>query len=981
MLSIGRLAGPRWSAEYYLARQAGCPSDYYLGSGERRGRWIGGGARALGLEGEVSTEPFRALLRGISPDGATVLAEPVLRVDPRGKVPAEPMVDAVRAAGAVVPTSLAEPYQRACRSVDRSRARLSLPDGALRADEAARICRAAGLDPDEVYGPAYAAALIHVEDRVDVRLPGLDLTFSAPKSVSILFGLGAAEVAEQVRAGHEAAVGAALGYLERVAGHALRGHQGDRQRARRVPTQGFVAAAFPHRSNRCGDMQLHDHVVVANLLTGEDGQTSALDSRELYQQARTAGFLYQAALRHELTDRLGVAWTPVVRGSAEIAGVPAPLRRAFSKRRQQIEAAMARAGRSDAHAAQEATLHTRPSKPSVADVVGLRERWAAEAAEHGWGPRDTRGLLGRTEVKPVDPGSLADRLLASTGLTHRKSTFDRRDVLRGIAESLPTGAPLQLIEEHADRLVATNEVVPLLPSAGRRHYSTVDLLATEQKALTLAEALRDAGIAVVPPNARPATRALTSGQQEMVDHLLSAGAGVEVVVGRAGSGKTAGLAAAHRAWSAAGIRVIGTSLAAVTAHRLQTATGIPSSSLARLMLDAQAVDPTTGRAGGLPQDGVLVVDEAGMVGTRMLAELFEMATAARCKVVCVGDPHQLPSLEAGGMFAALAKRLGAVELSDNLRQAAPWEQAALTSIRDGDVATGLRAYVDQGRVHTTDTAPAIRERIVSDWYAARATASEGVAMIAIRREDVRALNTAARARLVDDGRLGRPELAVDDDHLGERSFAPGDEVVVLTNTYRLGLHNGSRGTVAEVDPDAATVTIRDAAGVDRVLDRRLVADRLDHAYAMTCHKAQGLTVDVALLYGTAALSREAGYVGLSRGRQGNHMYAVADELDRALQGGSVAEETDDLPRHREAAAPTAGLAGLAAAIPPLVDALSRSATQELAIDAVPSVELLAGRLAALRTRQVSRSRERRDGSWTAGRQVAAYDTVDHVVAR
>ncbi len=979
MLSIGRLSAPRWSAEYYLNQQAGCPSDYYLGSGERRGRWIGGGAEALGLVGEVSDDAFRALLRGCSPDGQTLLVEPVLRVHPRGKVPVEPLVDAVRAAGTVVPSSLADNYQRACRSVDLARARLSRPDSSLRADEAGRICRAAGLEPNKVYGPAYAASLTHVDERVDVRLPGLDLTFSAPKSVSILYGLGAADVAEQVRAGHEAAVIAAVGYLERVAGHALRGHQGDHRKARRVPTHGFVAAAFQHRSNRCGDMQLHDHVVVANLLTGEDGRISALDTRELYQQARTAGFLYQAALRHELTGRLGVAWTPVVRGSAEIAGVPPTLRRTFSKRRQQIEAAMSRSGRNDPQAAQGATLRTRPDKPHHVEAGGLRARWAAEAAEHGWTDQDTNRLLGKADGAPTDVVAVADRLLAPTGLTFRQSTFDRRDVLRGIAESLPTGAPVEQIERHADGLVRANEVVPLIPSAGRRRYSTAELLVTEQRALALADGLRHAGVAVVDPRTSTNGAGLTADQQQVINQLLTSGAGVDVVVGPAGSGKTAALRAAHEAWTRAGIPVIGASLAAITAHRLQTATGILSSSLARLMMDARALDPTTRSAGGLPHGGVLVVDEAGMVGTRVLAELLEMAAEARCKLVCVGDPHQLPSLEAGGMFAALAARLPAAHLARNMRQVEGWEQKALSSIRDGDVADGLREYVGHHRVHCADSAIELKRQMVEHWLAARGAAAGEVTMIALRRDDVRDLNVVARARLQRDGRLGGPPLTVDDARLGERTFAVGDEVVVLANSYRLNLHNGSRGTVVAVDPVEGALTMRDEAGVDRVLNGRLVADRLDHAYALTCHKAQGLTVDVALLYGAAALTRESGYVGLSRGRRENHIYAAAEDVDYALAAG--VQETDDLPSDR-ARDDIRISEDENNAVPVLLDALSRSSAQHLASGVLPAEHALGDRLAALRQRQARRTPQQpQTGTWSAGRGAAAQDELYQAVER
>ncbi len=422
MLSIGRLNGPRWSAEYYIARQAGCPADYYTGSGERRGVWIGSGAHALGLTGEIDEAQFRALLAGRSPDGAAQWMAPVWRVDPRGKLPVQPLVAA--AANVAVDSDdsrVSETLERARRLADRA-LRSVHAHATIRADRAGLACAALGLDPRAVFGPAYNAALAHIDERVDVRLPGLDLTFSAPKSVSVLYGLAPDTTSEQVRLGHEAAVAQALGYLERVAGHALRGHQGDGVSATRVRTQGFVAAAFGHRSNRCGDPQLHTHVVVANMVLDEHGRASALDSRELYRQARTAGFLYQAALRAELTRRLGVAWGPVTRGHAEIAGVPDKLRTVFSKRRKQIEEVLAELHEQSPRAAQHATLATRPAKETGAPAQPLRERWADEAREAGVAPESLSACLGRAssdDARCPAVDEAASTLLTPSGLTRR----------------------------------------------------------------------------------------------------------------------------------------------------------------------------------------------------------------------------------------------------------------------------------------------------------------------------------------------------------------------------------------------------------------------------------------------------------------------------------------------------------------------------------------------------------------------------------
>src|SRR3954469_22262116 len=183
------------------------------------------------------------------------------------------------------------------------------------------------LDLDGRVGEDEFIALLHgrmsqlkeVEaNRTARSIRGFALTFSAPKSVSVLYGVSGIDISAAVRDAHDDAVRQALGYLEREAcwtrrrsGRELRGLRGD----------DFEGHAFRHRSSRAGDPQLHTHAVVENVVRA-DGSWSALDGRALYARARTAGFLYQAALRDQLSDRLGVSWTPVERGVGEVGGMP-----------------------------------------------------------------------------------------------------------------------------------------------------------------------------------------------------------------------------------------------------------------------------------------------------------------------------------------------------------------------------------------------------------------------------------------------------------------------------------------------------------------------------------------------------------------------------------------------------------------------------------------------------------------------------------
>src|SRR4051794_14674133 len=221
---------------------------------------------------------------------------------------------------------------------------------------------------------------------------GFDLTFKAPKSVSILYGVGDDAVSRDAREAHDHAVGEALAYLERNACWTRRGT--NRRDVVRGP--GFVAAAFRHRTSRAGDPALHTHVVVGNV-TQADGRWSSLDARHLYRHAKTAGYLYQAALRAQLSDRLGVRWTVVENGAADVLGVPRELIEHFSRRRSDILEHMAERGERSARAADVAALETRRRKVHPVPVDRLRADWQARAAEHGFGRAQLGALLGRTE--------------------------------------------------------------------------------------------------------------------------------------------------------------------------------------------------------------------------------------------------------------------------------------------------------------------------------------------------------------------------------------------------------------------------------------------------------------------------------------------------------------------------------------------------------------------------------------------------------
>lgn len=774
MLSIGKLT-PERSGYYEQQVQAG-KDEYYTSGREEPGRWAGGAAKVLGLEGEVGALGFRRALEAKDP-----------------------------------------------------------------------------LSGDDLGVPRTSAK----------RLAGLDLCFSAPKSVSVAWALAPPGLAEKVAAAHDNAVAQALGALEAECLRLRRGAGGREV----IRAEGFLGAAFAHRTSRAGDPQVHTHVVVANLGPDGQGRWSALHASPIYHWAKTLGYLYQSALRDELSG-LGFSFGPVGKGAAEIEGVPKEALAAFSGRRASIESSLGASGHSSKKAAEVAALSTRGPKRSVASLGHLRREWQDRAEALGLSRGFVEGLTGHVRAPAPDQRVLHELMLSADGLTANASAFDRRAVLQCLAGSHRDGAPVAALRASADSLSRHPEVVALAAGPhGDRRWSTNELLQVE--AGLLERALRRPDVAgPVPATAlREAVAArptLSDEQRRMVAALTASGAGVQVVVGRAGAGKTYALDAARAAWEASGRRVVGTALAARAAAELEAGAGIPSATLDRLLGDLGRPGPLPGLAPGT----VVVVDEAGMVGTRKLARLLAYAEQSAAQVVLVGDPRQLPEVEAGGAFPALAKALPVVELRENRRQAEAWERDALAELRSGSPRLALTAYQGSGRLHLAPSAEAAREAMTEAWWASYSSGEDAM-MYALRRSDVDDLNARARLRMRAAGLVGEETLEV-----AGKSFAVGDRVVTLRNDHRLGVRNGTLGEVASLEPLFGALVLGDGTYLPAGYLR---GGHLAHAYATTVHKAQGATVDRAFLLGSDRLYREAGYVGMSRGRLANDLFAVSGD--------------------------------------------------------------------------------------------------------
>jgi AAA domain/TrwC relaxase len=708
-----------------------------------------------------------------------------------------------------------------------------------------------------------------------------------------------------------------------------------------VSGQGLLAVGFDHRTSREGDPLVHTHLVIANRVQGPDGRWTAVDGRDLYRHRLAADAIYRATYQRELSRTLGVEWTAAdTHGNRELVGMPKELVRSFSKRTHEIDAELERLtadGRERTPRLVKWTVQAtrKPKEHEAPDT--LYDRWRAEATERGV-DADTlvRQVTGRTAnrvqgrtVSEAATALLFDRLAGPDGLTATASTFARPDLLVALGAGL-VGAGRTELEALADRFLAERAVSVVTDRAvEERRWSTPDLLAVEQRLVENATGRTGGETARVSHQAVGEALAAhpTAGtdQQAMVRDLCQGGQGVAVVVGRAGTGKTFALGIARHAWQLDSYRLLAAAPTGIATMSLQGEGFEDVATCDRLLgeLDRgrEQLDART----------VLVVDEAGMLGSRKLTRLLEHAQQAQAKVVLVGDDRQLAPIDAGGGFRALRLRLGASELTENRRQHQAWEREALELIRSGLVKEAVAAYQAHDRVVAADSKPAATLALLQDWWTAYQQAdhdpTQEVIVLAARRTEVDRLNTACQELLAAQGRLGHQRLQVEDRHL-----AVGDRVVCGHNAIAdLGVANGTRGTITALDQRARTLTIRLDGHDDRevtlprsYLDGRGRGERnrrLDLAYATTGHRAQGLTRGRALVRLTGTEDVNWLYVQLSRACQDTRLYAV---VGPEPQGAGEL----DLPDRDQ---PDGYLQ--------LAQALSRAGGQTLAIDTPSSPDL------------------------------------------
>ena len=505
---------------------------------------------------------------------------------------------------------------------------------------------------------------------------------------------------------------------------------------------------------------------------------------------------------------------------------------------------------------------------------------------------------------------IADPRIALDAITKQQATFTRRDLAMFIHRHSDG-------KEQFDRAMgavqASPEIVALgQDGRGQDRFTSREMIAVEDR-LHRASALmaeRRAHHVSEPEQPRAVVRAqqrglvLTGEQRAAFEHVTE-GRDLGVVVGYAGTGKSALLGVAREAWEDAGYRVQGLALSGIAAENLEGGSGIASRTIASL-------EHQWSQGRELPDArDVLVIDEAGMIGSRQMERLLSAAEKAGAKVVLVGDPEQLQAIEAGAAFRSIAERHSHVEITQVRRQHEDWQRDATRQLATGRTGEALAAYDARGMVHAAETRDRAREDLVERWDRDRlAETGKSRIILTHTNDEVRDLNLAARDRLRRAGTLG-VDVTVQAAR-GERAFATGDRLMFLKNDRGLGVKNGMLGEVEQVSPSQMTVRL-DAGRPDA--ERSITFDlkhyaQVDHGYAATIHKSQGVTVDRTHVLATPGMDRHGAYVALSRHRDSVQLHFGRDEfedlgkLTRVLSRERAKDMASDFAERRDIHVPT-----------------------------------------------------------------------------
>ena len=734
------------------------------------------------------------------------------------------------------------------------------------------------------------------------RAGGIDLTFSAPKSVSVVWALGSPDQRAGIEEAHGRAVTRALAHLraeipvvrEGAGGHTFgSAHDVLAAEFRHTTARGVAGAGAP-------DPQLHSHVVVTGVVRG-DSQFAAVASRPLFRAARELGAFYRAALADELQSQGYEIDAGSGRGRRyfEIAGVSEELREAMSGRSREVWLAAERFRARYGRAPERDELRGVKLQNRRAKVPQTRPELQA-----AWDERARALGVERSQIEQVsDDGQPGDvRREHRTGfeqrvtdsLTAEAATFSQRELRATVLEQGVGERSPEQLSVQTRGLIRGGAVVEL--SGGR--MTTREVRDAERAVIERAQAMASTGAQPVSEQARTLASqecaerigALLGDEQHSALRALTGTERIALLVGQAGAGKGVVIDAAARAEQRSGRKTFGVAVSGSTAERLgEVSPALDGKTMTVDSFVARA------RAGTLELGEATTVyfDEAGMADTRRLDELTQVISEKGAKLVLIGDSRQLPAIGAGGLFATLSEITPTASLSEVRRTEDPDERGAWADLRAGRAERAMAHYQARGQLHFADTRDEALERAVKQW--AELSERDGVGSVALMSDasnvEIDRMNARAQHLRAERGELGETRVELPQVPYGLRA---GDRVCFISQHRVDGerrIENGTLAEVIDVDRDHECVTVR-TGGAREIAVERDDLSQLRLAYAQHLYRQQGATVSRAVvLTGGWQSSHESAYVEASRARAGTDWHVAREDLG---QDGLDAERVSRL---------------------------------------------------------------------------------------
>lgn len=773
-----------------------------------------------------------------------------------------------------------------------------------------------GYDPRKIPGKderSYKKGLVQNAGKEN-RQPGWDLTFNAPKSVSVLWSQATPEVRQEIQKAHNEAVKAGLSYLEQAASYSRKGKGGaTRERA------GLVVATFEHGTSRALDPHLHTHCLVLNLGVTPDGKTRAIISKPFFNYKMSCGALYRTQLAAELGRRLGLE-VEARNSWFELKGVPEKLIESFSKRRVQIQEKLKEVGLETASAAAWANLKTREVKKVVPPRNELFSEWRTETIGREFSEKDILKLLGK-EIT-CDRTSSYNMALdqAVKKITQSKNHFTEKELVKYAAQAtqafyLDASYLLGWIKrdlENSERFVNLGE------RGGEVCYTTREVLTHEEKLIESAKRSQCTRTHILNKEKVKKVilkNTLDDEQALALRHLTLSKGSIKILSGIAGSGKTHTLNAVRQAYEKEGYTVYGAAISGKAAKELERGSGISSQTISLLGMrlepslwyELKHVAHQYIRAAKckktksidrlrLDKKTVLVIDEAGMVPTSIMAKLVEITEKNGSKLILSGEYNQLSPIQGASPLKAFKRELEYSELKKIRRQKSQIDQQVVRDFRSGSAKSALQSLSERGLVSVSKTKQKSIEKLVSDWSREVGEFPQKALIFCGTNKEREEINRQCQMEQSLCSRVNTTQgLKVNENYV-----FMGDRVLFTKNSYPLNVFNGDIGTVLSVNKRKKSLSIRKDDGQLIILPLKDYMHThnemkgkcaLDLGYAVTTHKGQGVTVDRAfVLVGGTMQDREISYVQASRAREFTRLYT--DEL----QAG---EELTKLARQME----------------------------------------------------------------------------------